>query len=355
MMEMEMADEMTRRMKKHTALFFIFLSAAFFAAVSLSAQETMFIREDEASLRETKIYVPPIDGIGAIEDMAFFFKQITGEITRQYRLLGRTRFTSDYVITGRIMPIAELEDEIEMPPDSEEDEYILFVELFDNQIQEIIGIQYITYTIPDESTEEALSVIIYNLLSGIPGFLEGFTFYDAWRNKILYLNVSFLWTPRIYIGDYQSVNISGVGAEVTADYHFLSWLALSVNAELSQDWVVTYTSPDEMFMDMVLAFPVAAKFVFRPGESFMLEPYLGMQYTFSLLGRTHPYPLAWLIGAQIGINLGYGIIITFDPRFTMDFSKSYIVGYDDYLYWRYSIHLGVGIKYGFWDRVKPVF
>jgi len=336
---------------------FVFLLVVFFAVLSLYAQDAppppqAFIRENPENLRETKIYVPPIDGIGSIEDMAYFFKQITAEITRQYRTLGRTRRTSDYVITGKIMPIAELEEEIEMPPDSEEDEYILFIELFNNETQEVIGVQYITYTVPDESTTDSLSVIIYNMVSGIPDLLEGIGFYDAWRNKRLYLNANFLWMPRIYIGTQQAANFSGVGPQIGVDYHFLSWLAVSASVEWQQEWVVFDADTDDFLMDMTLGFPLAAKFVFRPGENFMLEPYLGAQYNLSLLRNSRPFPISWLVGAELSIRLPFGLIVTIDPSFSMDFGQSYFVERPEYPYWRYSIHLGAGVKYGFFDRIK---
>jgi len=326
----------------------------FFLIVIFNASAQKLGRDNPDDFRETKIYVPPIDGIGVIEDMAYFYKSITGEITRQYRQLGRTRRTSDYVITGRVMPIAELEEEIEMPPDAEGDENVLFIELFNNETDEIIAVQYITYTIPDATTDEAMSVIIYNMLSGIPDLLEGVAFYDNWRNKRLYLNLSGLWTPRIYVAEYQSVNITGVGAEFTVDYHIMSFLAASVGAEISQDWVrlTTIGTLGDDSTDMIVAFPLAAKFVFRPGDNFMLEPYLGAQYNISLLGTTTPYPIAWLAGAQIGIRLGFGIL-TFDPRFSMDFGPSWTtLDGGTFQYWRYSVHLGVGFKMGFFNRIK---
>ena len=343
--------------KKYSLLPLFFFLFVF----SLAAQETMdtpFVREDPSSFRETKIYVPPIDGIGSIEDMAYFFKGITGEITRQYRTLGRTRRTSDYVITGKIMPIAELEEEIEMPPDSEDDENILFIELFDNTMQEIIALQYITYTIPDATTDEALSVIIYNLISGIPDLLEGTGSYDDWRNKRLYLHASFLWTPRMYAADYVAVHNAGIGGQIMADYHFLSWLAVTAGVQVSQDWVTTYSDPNDYVQDMVLYVPLAAKFVFRPGDLFMLEPYLGLQGNFSLLQTTWSFPLAWIIGAQFGVKVGFGIV-TLDAGFAMDVGKSAILDPEsDFAlaeFHRYSLHVGLGFKYGFWDRIKPEF
>ena len=313
----------------------------FLAAVSVSAQQAAF--------RETKIYVPPIDGTGIIDDMAYFYKQITGEITRQFRTLGKTRRTSDYVITGRLMPLYEAEiDRSALPSGSENDGHILYLELFNNDIGEIIATQFITYSVPDETTEESLSVIIYNMLSGIPDLLEGTASYETWRNKWLYASLNFLWVPRVYNGLYQSLNIASVGAEAMVDFQFLPFLSLKLGAEVTQDWISVYSSTGEAYTDMILDIPAALAFVFRPQEIFMLEPYIGINYNISLTNVTQPYPLSWMAGVEWGIKLGYGIL-TIDPRFSMDFGRSFVIN-RQVEYWRYTIYLGLGYKIGFIDR-----
>jgi hypothetical protein len=252
------------------------------------------------SYRETKIYIPPIDGVGYIDDMAWFYKKITGEITMQYRTLGKARLTSDYVITGRVMPLEG--EEIEMPPGSENDEYILYVELFDNALGETIGDQFITYTDTDKTTEEALSVIIYNLLSALPDAIELYSEADNWRNKFVYFNPVFIWTPKVYNASYQSANIAGVGAEVVVDIHILRFLALKAGAEVSQDWVAVYGA-DSSYSDMILDFPFGVAVVLRPLAYLMVEPYLGGSVNFSLLGITQPNRFSWTARLTASQNL----------------------------------------------------
>jgi len=304
----------------------------------------------EATYHVTRIYVPPIDGVGMIDDMAYFYKQITGEIVRQYRTLGNSRRTSDYVITGKIMPLAgEGIDISQLPPGSENDENVLYVELYDNAIGEVIGSQFLTYNIPDQTTDETLSITIYYMLSGIPDLIEGVASYETWRNKWLYVNLNFLWTPRVYSSRFQSINIASVGAEAMVDFHFLNFMSLKLGAEIIQDWVVTYSSTGEYFADMVMDIPLALAFVFRPGDNFMLEPYVGINYNLSLTKVTTPYPLSWMAGAELGVRLGPGIL-TLDPRFAMDFNRSWITARPSVNYWRYTIHLGIGYKIGFFNR-----
>jgi len=293
--------------------------------------------------------VPPLDGVGFIDDMALFYKKITGEIVMQYRSLGKARVLSDYVITGKVMPIAEVE--IELPPDSEGDDNVLFVELYDNAVGEAIGEQYITYSIPDENTENALSVIIYNLLSAIPDVIELYGEEDNWRNKLLYFNPNFLWVPKIYTGTLQSVHIAGVGAEFLVDINVLSFLAVKFGIDVTQDWVALY-GPDTTHSDMIINFPIGVAYILRPLTYLMLEPYVGVNLNLSLQQRTKPYLFSWMVGFQGGIRAGPGIVV-FDPRFSMDFGTSSLMPEKStrpYEYWRYTIHLGVGYKFGFFQR-----
>jgi len=322
---------------KKTAFFlFIFLTAA---CGALWAE----------TYHEVKIYVPPLDGVGFIDDMAYFFKRITGEIVMQYRTLGKARVLSDYTITGRVMPIAE--EEIELPPDSEDDEYVLYVELYDNRQDEPMGEQFITFTIPDDNTERALSVILYNLLSAIPDVIEEDDS-GNWRNKLLYLSLAFMWKPTVYTGTLQATNIAQVGAEFLVDFHLFNFLSVRLGAELSQDWVVILPGEKNFFnLDMIIDFPVSIAYVLKPFENIMIEPYLGGNFNLSITKNTYPNHFSWHAGVELDIKLGPGIL-TIDPRFTQDIGRS-VVEADNttYEYWRYMMHLGVGYKLGFFKRL----
>ena len=310
------------------------------------------------AFRETRIFVPPIDGSGILDDMAFFYKGILGEIDKQHRTIGRTRRTSDYVITGRLMPItADLRSTLDLPPGSI-DEYVLYLELFNNAIDEVIGNQYITYYYPDETTQESLAVIMYYLLSSVPDLVPSSGSDDddeTWRHKWVYLNLNFVWTPRVYIAEQQSVNIAAVGAEAMLNIHPFRFLSIKAGAKVSQEWVVIYQSgrAEDSQQDMILEFPAAIAFVARLQHNIMLEPYVGGSFNISMLGSTKPNPLSWMAGVQLSLKAGFGSI-TFDPRFSMDFGQSNIVdkttSEDMHPYWRYTVHLGIGYKVGFFNR-----
>jgi hypothetical protein len=292
--------------------------------------------------RETRIYVPPIDGVGFIDDLAWFYRQITTEITSLHRTLGRARRFSDYVITGRLAPIEG--EEIELLPGSENDEYVLYVELVDNATEEAIGNQYITYLYPDDNTANALSVIIYNMLSPIPDSIEIYSEEDNWRNKFIYLAASFAWTPTVFRSTYQSFNGNSVSGSVMMDVHFLSFLGLKAGGEILQDWIAVYD--DKSYSGMVLEFPAALMYVLRLRDNLLLEPYLGVTVNLPLMGEITPSPISWMAGIDIGVKAGFGIL-TFEPRFAMDITKSTV---GSTAYNRYKVHVGVGYKVGFIQR-----
>jgi hypothetical protein len=184
----------------------------------------------------------------------------------------------------------------------------------------------------------------------IPDTVELYGAEDNWRNKFIYLNLNFVWSPSFYVGTYPSK----VGAEVLLDIHLLRFLAVKAGVEISPEWVVisqTGTTKDE-YTDMILCFPAALAFVLRPGDNIMLEPYVGGSFNLSLNGKTKLYPLSWMAGVQLGLKAGFGVV-TFDPRFSMDFNKSKTVEEipsDVREYWRYTVHFGIGYKFDFINR-----
>jgi len=72
----------------------LILAVFLFTGLSLSAQ----------AFRNARIFVPAISGAGTAEDNAFFLKQLNYEVVLQYHSLVKTRYSSDFVLRGSIMP-----------------------------------------------------------------------------------------------------------------------------------------------------------------------------------------------------------------------------------------------------------
>jgi len=82
--------------------------------LSLSAQ----------TFRDARIFVPPVSGIGADADNAFFYRQLTYEIVLQYYSLVRTRYSSDFILRGSIVPYTgEEQFLIDNPQEEPEEKY----------------------------------------------------------------------------------------------------------------------------------------------------------------------------------------------------------------------------------------
>ena len=343
-------------------------------------------------IREARIFVPPVAGVGRPGDNAFFYRQLTSEVIFQYYALVRSQRICDYILRATIIPFGE--EDLYITPSSpvpddpiprirsipgrrneyfsweigeniyfydvtgqdnydpfsmlanrpdmryitDSHEFTLRLELIDNATGELIGEQRLVYVAVDASVGDLLSIQVYNMLAGIPDIEET----NDWRDNWLFLETSLLWSPRIYIEQNQSVNWLNFGLRASLEFHFTNFLSLGAGAQFVQDWVVT--SIDE-HRDLVLEIPLALKIVLKPSNYYMLEPYGGIAFNFSLLNATIPSPSSWFVGLQFGVKAGAGMIVI-DPRFSMDLGKSALTA-RPIEYQRNSIQIGVGYKIGF--------
>jgi len=316
-----------------------------FASFSLFAQ----------TFRELKIYVPPVAGSGAQGDNAYFYSRLSYEVAFQQHSIVRAARGSDFTLRGSIMPLEEMQSVMagngnsfydarseEVPAENEDGAFVINVELINSATGEVIGDQYIIYDWVDSYVDGFISTIVYNMLSGIPDI----EIIDDWRDKWLFLEASALWAPRIYFGHYDSVNWANFGLKLAVDFQFLNFLSLSAGVQFVQDWVVITATGGEFRRDLILEVPLALKLLLKPYSYLMLEPYGGVLLNHSLMNSTKPSMFSWFAGLQFGVKAGPGMAVI-DPRFAMDFSKSYI---NTVQYRRYMIQIGIGYKFGFFPK-----
>ncbi|MCL2764625.1 MAG: hypothetical protein FWD40_05030 [Treponema sp.] len=356
------------------------------------------------NIRETKIFVPPVDGIGNQGDNAFFYWHLTYEVVLQHHALTRMQRGSDFMLRGTIKSLSQertvqpavMEDPfirrnirsaqntperrefISMETDNNihffdtagggpvsasapvqppqrstpnpagRDDLIFELELVEVSSLEVLGKQHIIYRNTDASVRDLLTIIVYNMLSGIPDIQKT----ADWRDKWLFLEASALWVPSLYSGNYQSLNWVNFGLRFAAEYHFLNFMSVDSGVQFVQDWVVISAARDVEYRDLILQIPLALKFVLKPFDHFMLEPYGGIALNLSLLEMTQPSLFSWFLGFQFGVRAGPGIIVI-DPRFNMDFFNS--VTSDGFEYKRFSIQFGIGYKFGILPkRIHPL-
>ena len=321
----------------------IFFVVFFFACSFVFAQ----------TFREVRIFVPPIEGSGRTAEKNYFFKQITYEAAL-YHSIVRTRSSGDFILRGTVLSVNEIFSN-EYLFDTYSDllvtgngmEYFFLLELSNVETSEVIGQQTIYYNSIDSSVERFLSIMVFNILSFIPGIEEE----NNPHNKWLFLNVNAMWTPQIYSEENLSANWLNFGFRVSSEFHFLDFMSLELGMQFYQDWVVVSTESDNEFRDLIMEIPLSLKFVFKPVNYLTMLPYGGISYNFSLMGTTKPSAFSLFFGLQLGFNAGYGMLII-DPRFSMDLSLSEVIDVIEYR--RYMIQLGIGYKIGFFPRDNRV-
>ncbi|MCL2196617.1 MAG: hypothetical protein FWB77_03275 [Treponema sp.] len=242
-------------------------------------------------------------------------------------------------------PAAQPEVAAAPVPDGEE--YIFKLELINSRTAEVLSGQSIIYYNPDASVNELISIIVYNMLSGIPDEVEP---EGDWRDKWFFFDICALWAPR-YDGK-DSINFLNFGVKMGAELHFTSFMSLGIGLQLMQEFVVLETLPGEEFRDILIELPVSMKFVFKLSDYFLLEPYGGVSFNFSIMGVTVPSTMSWFAGVQFGVKAGPGAIVI-NPRFAMDFYKSMLSGRPNE-YTRICMQLGIGYKFGVYQKVTRI-
>lgn len=359
------------------------------------------------NFREARVFVQPVDGTGAAGDNAFFYRQLTYEVVLQYYTLVRTRRASDFILRGAIAPYTGEEPFlIDNPPESDKEsenvnlgpvpprpiprirntlgrreffswenngdiqffdttggskpepeieydtvyeagkeasgdlnqEYVFILELINNLTGDVIARQYIIYLSVDAAVGDLVSVIVYNMLTSIPDIEAE----NDWRNNWLYADINVIWSPGIYTAGERSVSWVNFGIGLSLEYHFMDIWSAGLGVQLVQDSFVDSESSE--YRDLMLEIPLAIKFVIKP-RKFMLEPYGGVSFNFSLMNNTKPSFLSWFAGFQFGAKAGPGLIVI-DPRFSMDIFNSVTVQ-NSVEYHRYLFQISVGYKIGF--------
>jgi hypothetical protein len=241
-------------------------------------------------------------------------------------------------------PPAPLEEEQEPVFEDDGLEFVLTIELLD-RLGEDIGKQYIIYSVADPAVNRLISIVVYNMLAGIPEIEV-----NDWRESWFFADASVLWTPRIYQGGQQSIITKNFGLRFSGEFHFTESMSLGLGLQLVSD---NFTEAGQDYVDMIMEIPLFLKFVFRPSNRFTLEPYVGAATNISMYGITEPAFLSGIAGFQLGLRAGPGIIII-DQQFSLDFLKSKVGTGTVHEYQRYILQFGIGYKQGFYPKNRRI-
>jgi hypothetical protein len=296
---------------------------------------------------DVSIYVPPVVG-GTSEAQSFFTENLKMEVMARAFALADREKGADYQLAGSLSKEEAFVDEY--------DEYeayvpaeILHLSLIDNKDGHIIAEQDLFYYTMEE-TYEYLPFLAFSMFGNVP--LTKVSLNDNWRHKWMYLTAQVMWTPRMYIGTASSADFVQFGAGLAFELHFLNFMSVEVGAEYSNDYVRAIDSkPPLEFKTGMFEVPVLVKFVFKPGNHFMIEPYGGIQLNASTSTEINPPPLAWLVGVNYGVQVGGGAVFL-DLKFVADLGDSRVNDPNVDPYNRYVIKVGIGYKYGFIVRKR---
>ena len=287
------------------------------------------------------IYVPPVTGTGSkLEDNEIFYKQLVSEVTYQQFNLEKTKNDAEFSLAGTISALPG-------NTPSGVKQYVLRLALRDNTTNKLRANGDLVYGSP-EDLKDLLPNLVYTLLHTIPESAGK----DNWRNKWLFAGVGAFWTPRVYTTESASMHIGSFGGGIFAEYHFLDFLSVGAGFELASDLIKVAPNTDENYSNVLLEIPVLVKFVVKPGDYFLLEPYTGFHFNIPFGKATLPPVISWLIGFQYGVKAGSGVLFI-DPRFSIDIGESGMdpdSPFKNISFQRYIIHFGIGYKLGFFTK-----
>jgi len=358
--------------------------------------------------REPKIFIAPIEGYGRDADNDYIYKRLSYEIILQYHTVVKVNYESDFVFRGTIelaneksdgsfveqvvtvtdannpvpgnpnpsisndygrreffsmvsdeglyffdssgtdnsaKPASKSSASSEADSQDKDKKYSFRLELKDNVTGEILSRQNFIFVKADSSVDKLISTAVSSLLAEMPN-TPSVKPNDS-RDRWMYVETSALWTPKFYFDGYEADNSHSFGIRLGLECHFLSFMSLGVGAQITNEQIVT---EDDTITYFLLETPALIKGFFKLNKFFALEPYAGASWNYAFLNTIQPSMLSWLVGVQFGIKekneTGMFVI---DARFSMDLFESTIPS-ESLEYKRFSIQLGVGYKFGFFQR-----
>jgi hypothetical protein len=138
--------------------------------------------------------------------------------------------------------------------------------------------------------------------------------------------------------------LAGAGVE----FQFLDFMSAETGIKLR------FNNVEEIENVPVLAFPLYAKFPFKPGKLFMLEPYAGIELNVSASPeKIKPPVVSAAVGFQFGIWGGSRGAAFMDLNLSTDLGLSDVKGpYGEGEFQRIALGISAGYKFGFYDRKK---
>ncbi|MDR0600523.1 MAG: hypothetical protein LBG84_10665 [Treponema sp.] len=343
-------------MRGRRVFFLSFAAFLLFSALSLSAQ---------SSRTDIKIYIlRPESKPGIHEQEDFFAEQFKSEITAAKYTVTDNRDDADYLIQLII-------EENEYWGEEDEKRYLLTPIL----IRAEEGTEVVRFSWPFTDMTEMYQwnlFLVYEAMANVPmtkELEEGARTIvekevvperdDRWRNKWVYFNFSAGADMTYLVRRGTTQTEQGMvtpSALVGVEFHFMDKLSLELD-------VIRARMLHDMDRYYLIYGPSAAlKWVFKPEDFLMIEPYAGAEYgkpltgtdatgLMSLMDDRVPW-LSGIAGVQVGMRGGDRGAIVLDLGVSYSLLGNWRLNGRDRDYGTMRFSFSVGYKLGFLDRKK---
>jgi hypothetical protein len=102
---------------------------------------------------------------------------------------------------------------------------------------------------------------------------------------------------------------------------------------------------------LTMTVPLTLRYIIKPGDSWMIEPYVGVIFNAPLSDKLSLPVITPSIGVQIGAKMATLGAFFFSVEFDYDSDVTYRFGNNEaHVGPRMQMFLGIGIKFGFFNR-----
>jgi len=304
------------------------------------------------------IYVSPITGTGsAPEDNELFVELITNELMAWNFSVTAESGEEEYFLVGALAPSESAENRF------------FFSLALQNKDGATLQEQGLNYTTMDEAST-LVPTLLFNIFSNVfdlntyrPPEEPEPVVEDPWRRQEWYLGANVFWNPRSYYGDRLAINNTNLAFALSAEYHFLrfaagnlfwlKYISAETGLEFTGEYIAASTRAGDEYNNVILQIPLFLHYVWRPGVSYMHEPYAGIIFNIPFFPDTTPALLSWAIGFKFGMKAGPGIAYA-NIRYAMDCMPSGLHKdnpNDTRQYQRYMLYFGIGYKYNLVEHI----
>jgi hypothetical protein len=296
------------------------------------------------SRNDILIFVEPTLG-GSLMENVFFDENVRMEIYAANYTITSLKSKADYVLVPMVVQNRERDAATTRS-------LVLRLLRNDPQNTEVVqvGVAYDDVT----ETYEWNLYLVYQAMANVPLTKNDYAAppYNYWRDKWIYLGIQGIYNPQFIIDQpdkkwWPTSPTSCTGA-LSLEFQVLPFLSVECMARPD----ILFYEPENRGGGPALncAFPFTLRYIIKPGDSWMLEPYAGVALNIPVSNRVAVPRITPLAGIQAGAKMGRVGAIFFTVEFDFDREAAYQFDAREHRGARLQMFFGAGIKFGFINR-----